>query len=233
MIWESIASKLTHGGIPLKLVNRIDVKTLPIFFGVAVYAFEGIGLVIDIEKSMKHPEHFEKCLWTATALLIVVFGALGAIGYFAYQEATENIILLNLPRDAIITKITVFGMMLALLATYPVQMFPVFAISENAFFSHSTPHLEFKRNLLRVTLVIITVGVANGIPHFGLFLSLVGSVGCSTIAFIIPTILYLKLFSKTITVLHKIGLFSIIFFGLVASVITATVTIIDIIEIMK
>lgn len=226
-MWESIATELTHEKLTWTLVNRIDVKTLPIFFGVTVYVFEGIGLVIDIEKSMKHPEMFERCLWSATASLIVVFGALGSIGYFAYQELTQNIILLNLPSNTIITKITIMGMVLVLLATYPVQMFPVFALAENAFFSLSTKYLEFKRSILRIVLVILTVGVANGIPHFGLFLSLVGSVGCSTIAFIIPTILYFKLFSKTISIPHKIGLFSIIFFGLVASIITATVTIID------
>jgi proton-coupled amino acid transporter len=40
-------------------VNHMDYKTLPIFFGIAVYIFEGIGLVIDMEKAMTKPEYFQ------------------------------------------------------------------------------------------------------------------------------------------------------------------------------
>lgn len=43
------------------MVNRVPFATLPIFFGIAVYIFEGIGLVIDMEKAMKQPEKFQVC----------------------------------------------------------------------------------------------------------------------------------------------------------------------------
>lgn len=49
----------SHSKVTWEVINAVDYTTIPIFFGIAVYIFEGIGLVIDMEKSMKKPEHFQ------------------------------------------------------------------------------------------------------------------------------------------------------------------------------
>ena len=123
--------------------------------------------------------------------------------------------------------------MFALYTSYPVQMFPVFGILENMLFSPQTKWLESKRNLLRSSTVMITILVAVGIPHFGLFMSLVGSLGGAALAFVLPTIFHLKLFWGRHHPLRFISSILITFFGVAASAISTAVTVIQIVEVLK
>jgi len=57
-------------------------STLPIFIGMAIYAFEGIGLALPIQNQMKHPESF-KTVWAWG--MIVVTSTYIAFGSFCYS----------------------------------------------------------------------------------------------------------------------------------------------------
>jgi len=212
-------------------VNHMDYKTLPIFFGIAVYIFEGIGLVIDMEKAMTKPEYFQKCLHSSYVLLLITFIFVGAVGYLTFGTETKDVIILNLPDGPL--KLTIIWLIiLALYTSYPVQMFPVFAIMENFFFDPKTKWLETKRSILRTLTVIITILLAIGIPHFGLFMSLIGAFGSSLLAFILPTIFHIKLFWGKHHPLRLTINIIIIIFGVIASGISTTVTVIQIVEVM-
>lgn len=57
-----------------------------LYFGTAIFAFEGVGVVIPIYESMEKPQYF-LCLWwiniaTVTAILIIM----GLLPYFAFGE---------------------------------------------------------------------------------------------------------------------------------------------------
>lgn len=65
-------------------------------------------------------------------------------------------------------------------------MFPVFEIFENALFDAQSAHLVMKRNVLRLLLVIMTLVIAATVPHFGLFISLIGNLGSSMLMFVLP-----------------------------------------------
>ena len=43
-------------------VHPIELSTFPIFFGIAAASYEGIGLVIPIQQSMKEPEKYSSLL---------------------------------------------------------------------------------------------------------------------------------------------------------------------------
>lgn len=72
---------------------------LSVFFygiGVAVYAFEGVGMVFPIESEMKESRHFGKILALSMGLISLMYGAFGALGYFAFGPDTKDIITANL-----------------------------------------------------------------------------------------------------------------------------------------
>jgi len=79
--------------------------------------------------------------------------------------------------------------------------------------------------ILRFAIVLCTVAVAIGIPHFSLFLSLIGGLGCSLLAFILPTAFHLKVFWKQTSLFIKGIHMAIFVFGVVSSIITTGVTV--------
>ena len=79
-----------------------DFHRLPLFFGTAIFAFEGISLVLPLQNAMRKPQQFSKLFGVLNVGMVVVIGiytSFGAIGYWKYGEATEGSLTLNLPTD--------------------------------------------------------------------------------------------------------------------------------------
>lgn len=77
-----------------------SIHQLPLFFGTAIYLFEGIGLVLPLKNAMKKPEDFSRpmgVLNVGMVILTVVFIAFGVVGYWKYGEDVESSLTLNLP----------------------------------------------------------------------------------------------------------------------------------------
>ncbi|OMO99000.1 reverse transcriptase [Corchorus capsularis] len=64
--------------------------------GVAVYAFEGIGMVLPIESETKDTSKFGRVLALSMGSISLIYGAFGVLGYFAFGEDTKDIITANL-----------------------------------------------------------------------------------------------------------------------------------------
>lgn len=90
--------------------------------------------------------------------------------------------------------------------------------------------MELRRNILRPCCVLLTAFVATLVPNFGLFSSLVGSLGCAFLAFILPVMLHYALFKGEGVSWPRLVLSIAIFvFGVCGAVIGVTVTIEDLI----
>jgi len=217
---------------PLYLIN---FEGIPIFFGMAVYTYEGIGLVVPMRRAMKSPKAYHLVLDIGYICVTILFLLFGAIGYAAYGDHTDpNSITLNLPQDLLWTFATRCLLIVAIFATYPVQLFPVINILEGLLFSivpacekTSGWKREHIRNLLRSILVVITLLLAVSIPYFSLFVSLVGALGCSMLAFILPCVFHLKLFYYQTPPWRKGLNVAIGIFGVFASIVSSAVTLVD------
>lgn len=78
------------------------VWTLIVSFGTAVFAFEGISLVLPLQKDMRTPRHFEGLTGVLNTGMVVVsalYFAVGFYGYLKYGDDIRGSITLNLPAD--------------------------------------------------------------------------------------------------------------------------------------
>lgn len=77
-----------------------DVRRLPLFFGTAIFAFEGISLVLPLQNAMREPAKFSSLggvLNVGMTVVTFIFISFGAIGYWKYGEETKGSLTLNLP----------------------------------------------------------------------------------------------------------------------------------------
>lgn len=77
---------------------------LPLYFGTAIYAFEGIGIVLPLENNMKTPQDFgglSGVLNTGMVIVACLYTSVGFFGYLKFGEEVSGTITVNLPLDSL------------------------------------------------------------------------------------------------------------------------------------
>ncbi|XP_066147989.1 proton-coupled amino acid transporter-like protein CG1139 isoform X1 [Euwallacea fornicatus] len=215
-----------------------SVTKLPIFFGTAIFALEGIGVVMPLENNMKHPSHFIGCpgvLNTGMFFVVTLYASTGFFGFLKYGNATEGSITLNLPQDQPLAQSVKIMIAVAIFFTYALQFYvPMDIIWKALKNNFSTERQNFANTSIRICLVFVTVILAILVPNLGGFISLVGAVCLSMLGLIFPATIDLVTFyeepglGKYNFRLYK-NLF-LIFFGLVGFLTGTYVSIREIIE---
>lgn len=168
-----------------------SISTLPLFFGTAIYAFEGISLVLPLQVEMKHPEKFNSPLgvlnfgmFITTILLITV----GTIGYLKYGEDIKGSITLNLPPAEVLSQCIKLAIGISIMLTYPLMFYIPFTLLWQQVNKRWGPFNKplFYEHTLRLLLVFMTFVLAEAIPNLGLFISLVGAVSSTALALVFP-----------------------------------------------
>ncbi|XP_015065018.1 amino acid transporter AVT3B-like [Solanum pennellii] len=155
--------------------------------GVAVYAFEGIGMVLPLESETRDKDKFGKILGLAMGFISLLFGAFGVLGYFAFGEDTKDIITTNLGQGLLSTFVQL-GLCINLFFSFPLMMNPVYEVMERRFW-------EGRYCVwLRWLVVLAVTFVALAVPNFADFLSLVGSSVCIVLGFVLPSLFHLIAF---------------------------------------
>lgn len=88
----------------------------------------------------------------------------------------------------------------------------------------------WKRRGVRTALVVVCCALASFVPHFGLFISLIGNLGASLLMFILPAMLHLACFWSSAHPMRKAFHFLIILFGVVATAIGTARTVDELIH---
>lgn len=160
------------------------------FIGTAIFTFEGIGLILPIQESMKRPQQFPGVLALIMIIITVIFLSAGAISYAAYGSATKTVVLLNLPQDDKLVNAAQLLYSLAILLSTPLQLFPAIRIMENEMFTRSgkyNPRIKWEKNGFRFFLVMLCALVAwGGARDLDKFVSIVGSFACVPLVYVYP-----------------------------------------------
>jgi proton-coupled amino acid transporter len=96
---------LTGVHVPIESINLVaPVNNWAIFYSSAIYAFEGINLVLPVHHGMKDKEYFSPwngVLNTGMALVAIMYFSIGFFGYLKYGDMAAASITLNLPADQV------------------------------------------------------------------------------------------------------------------------------------
>lgn len=194
---------------------------LPLYFGTAIYAFEGIGVILPLENNMATPQDFGGLTGVLNTGMVIVACLYTSVGFFGYLKYGDKVqvgsITLNLPPNEILAQSVRLVMALAIFLSYGLQFYVPMSIlwpyvqgklrNEHA--------LRYGEYVLRASLVTLTFVLALAIPNLSAVISLVGSVSSSTLALIFPPILELIVFwdSSEMSKLQMWKNFAIMIFG--------------------
>eukprot|EP01062_Namystynia_karyoxenos_P046779 TRINITY_DN35146_c0_g1_i1.p1 TRINITY_DN35146_c0_g1~~TRINITY_DN35146_c0_g1_i1.p1 ORF type:complete len:611 (+),score=181.60 TRINITY_DN35146_c0_g1_i1:110-1942(+) len=205
-------TELSHRGIADGVHPAESPWLWPIMVGNIVSAFEGIGLVLPIENSMRDKAAFPRLLVMCFCVITMLYISFGFVGYLAYGTELSGSIITALPQQSFLAAAVRISMAVAILLTYPIQFFPAIQVVEgwlfvrqrryHAMLSDRRGHLHglarlrgVWRNLgvrAVISALLGTLAIAVG-DQMGLFLALIGGMGGAFLAIILPPLLHLRL----------------------------------------
>ncbi|KAL2069360.1 hypothetical protein VTL71DRAFT_15698 [Oculimacula yallundae] len=209
-------------------VKMFNPRDFTLTIGSAIFTFEGIGLILPIQSSMKEPQKFEGLLYTVMLIITIIFASVGALSYATFGDKTTVEIISNFPQDSKLVNAVQFLYSLAVLAGDPVQLFPAMRILEGSIFGHRSgkqnTKTKWKKNAFR-TLLVCGCGLVSilGATNLDKFVALIGSFACVPLVYIYPAYLHWKGIAENKWV--KAGDVLLMGVGLVAMVYTTAVTV--------
>lgn len=164
----------------------------PLFLSTAIFAMEGINVVMPVENEMAKPQHFLGCpsvLNVTMVFVAILYGVVGIFGYMKYGDGVLGSITLNLPEGEILALAAKILVAVAVFFTYCLQMYaPMDIIWTRIKIRIRKDYHNISQIVLRTLGVTLTVILAIAVPDLELLIGLVGAIFFSTLGLLIPVV---------------------------------------------
>ncbi|KAJ6610723.1 transmembrane amino acid transporter protein-domain-containing protein [Mycena sp. CBHHK59/15] len=208
-------------------IQLFNPKDFSLFVGVAVFSFEGVGMVIPITDAMREPHKFPKVLTGVMLGVLVLFGGAGALAYLTFGSEIQSVVLVNLDPESKMVQTVQFIYSLAIMLSVPLQLFPAIRIMENGLFTRSGKvdnKVKWTKNIFRFVIVVFAAFISwLGAADLDKFVAFIGCFACVPLCYVYPAMLHYKACAHTRK--KKIADIAMIVFGLAAAVYTTMQTV--------
>ncbi|KAJ7767110.1 vacuolar amino acid transporter 4 [Mycena metata] len=208
-------------------IQLFNPKDFSLFVGVAVFSFEGVGMIIPITDAMREPHKFPKVLTGVMLGVLVLFGGAGALAYATFGSEIQTVVLVNLDAESKMVQSVQFIYSLAIMLSVPLQLFPATRILENALLPRSgkgNTGVKWSKNAFRWATVVGAAMISwLGAGDLDKFVAFVGCFACVPLCYVYPAMLHYKACANTPR--KKAADIAMIVFGLVAAVYTTMQTV--------
>lgn len=213
-----------------KTVQLFNPQDYTLTIGAAIFTFEGIGLILPIQSSMKKPQAFEWLLAAVMIIITLIFTSVGVLCYATFGSDTHIEIISNYPQDSKLVNAVQFLYSIAVLAGTPVQLYPALRIIEGKVFGRRSGKKDvmtkWKKNAFRTAVVLVCGGISIlGSSNLDRFVSLIGSFACVPLVYIYPPLLHYMGVAQTRW--EKVGDVALIVLGVVGMIYTTAITLIN------
>ncbi|KAJ6545038.1 vacuolar amino acid transporter 4 [Mycena vulgaris] len=211
-------------------IQLFNPKDFSLFVGVAVFSFEGVGMVIPITDAMREPHKHvvsPDLFHSRLTFPSVLFGGAGALAYLTFGSEIQTVVLVNLDAESKMVQSVQFIYSLAIMLSVPLQLFPAIRIMENGLFTRSgkvDTKVKWTKNIFRFATVFFAATISwIGAADLDKFVAFIGCFACVPLCYVYPAMLHYKACANTKT--KKAADIAMIVFGLVAAFYTTMQTV--------
>jgi Amino acid permeases len=207
---EILTTQENFIGSFLEKIVEFEFGQISLFFGVASYAFEGIGVLFTIRQSMAKPQRLPTVIYWNFVILVLIYTLFPSLSYMAFGKKVPEIILLSLPPRPFYTLVQTLYAVAAILS-FPLQLSTGIKVVEqipqfrDRIFDYRGMVINgWLRYSVRFGIQFFIFFIAFTARSFHLFLNLVGSCVFTYATFVLPVLVYQKAFQGKIPLMKTI-----------------------------
>ena len=108
-------------------LTEFNFPKLPLFFGVALYSFEGVGVTLSIRDSMEKPQDLPNLLKSPNGYPNLIYMLFSTMTCLVLGNSVQEIIFFTLPADDPFYLLIQILYAVSVLFTYPIQLFSCYS----------------------------------------------------------------------------------------------------------